>query len=69
VIVFPTKYFGVIIVEKNGVNSGFAIGTFTLRSYIEAIVQITKMYARLTCLMVVTNSLRCLLQRGRKRQP
>jgi hypothetical protein len=34
VTVCPTKYFNVIIVEKNGVNSGFAIGTYSHRIYI-----------------------------------
>jgi hypothetical protein len=34
VTVCPTKYFNVIIVEKNGVNSGYATGTYSRRLYI-----------------------------------
>jgi len=34
VIVCPTKYLDVIIVEKSGVNSGLAISTYSHRLYI-----------------------------------
>jgi hypothetical protein len=42
VIVCPTKCLDVIIVEENGVNSGYVIGTFFLLSYIPEAMKTVK---------------------------